>query len=72
MRIITELQYDNSYIAYDDCTYDGPGSVVGQAWTPIDAVQDFVDAWHDRHDVDVVDETDGQVEDIELETYHKG
>jgi hypothetical protein len=62
MRIVVEE--DNTgfapaaerYMAYDDRTYSGPGSIVGTGATPIEAVDDLVwqilDAEEARGDAD--------------------
>jgi hypothetical protein len=37
------------WIAYDDDTYGGPGSITGMGETEEEAIEDFREQWEDRY-----------------------
>ena len=48
MTIKTENQATRVWVAYDDDTYDGPGSTIGWGETPDQAVTDFLERLNDK------------------------
>jgi hypothetical protein len=48
MTIITHQHYSDQWTAYDDNTYDGPGSAFGSGHTEAEAVGDLLEKLEDR------------------------
>jgi hypothetical protein len=55
MKITTNFVYPPiplrqfDWCAYDDDTYDGPGSILGHGRTEAEAVADFREQWEEKH-----------------------
>jgi hypothetical protein len=48
MNIKTENQAARVWVAYDDNTYDGPGSTIGWGETKEEAISDFLERMEDK------------------------
>jgi hypothetical protein len=48
MNIKTENQAIHVWVAYDDNTYDGPGSIIGWGETREAAIADFMERMEDK------------------------
>ena len=48
MNIKTENQATRVWVAYDDDTYDGPGSAIGWGETPAAAIADLLERMEDK------------------------
>jgi hypothetical protein len=48
MNIKTDYQATRVWVAYDDNTYDGPGSTIGWGETKEQAIADFLERLEDK------------------------
>lgn len=48
MSIQTEQPYSDHWLAYDDNTYDGPGSALGHGRTRQEAIDDLIEQLEER------------------------
>jgi len=49
MRLKVTISYPGHYMAYDDNTYDGPGSLYGVGETPRAAIEEFLDQLEEKY-----------------------